>query len=236
MIFALQINDIRIIRKHNQRKTKSNILLLIHLPYDILLFAIPNISVRYTLFKLFRINRLLRYHDIYKYYSKYSDEVSLNIYMFELLYVAVNVILLLHSITCSIIFISTFFDFNMNIYVPQNMEEISFTDKVRLYITYLYMVVCYICKVGIDSHAPDGSVLILYTTLFIIFCPIIHTEVYGKDFRVVFKKNLLRKIYYDKISSLKHVMNKQEVSGQIVKKAFRYAKLLWFKQTGVLCP
>lgn len=207
-----------------------------HLPYDIILFAVPNKTLRFTLFKILRMNRLLRYRDIYQSYKNHNDRVSLNIYITEMLYMGTTTFLLFHTLTCSIIFVSTFFELNMTIYIPSNLQELSKMDKVHLYITYFYMVTTSISKVGIDSHAPDGPELILYTIAFIFLCPFIHTEIYAKDFMLIFKKTFLRKIFYDKVNSLQFYFNKQEVSGQIVSKTFRYLNLLWIKYTGTLRP
>lgn len=209
---------------------------LIHLPYDMLLYLIPPNPYMLHLFKLLRVNRVLRYADIYRYYQEHNDRVNLNTYLAEVMHLTVLMMMLLHTLTCTIIFISTFFEDNMSVHVPTDFTKITTKNKVELYITYFYMIVSSICRVGINSHSPDGPFLITYTIMFLIICPILYTHVYAKDFVVIFKRNFLRKVFYDKLQALQFLFHKQEISGQIEQKTFRYIQLMWYKHSGVLRP
>lgn len=150
--------------------------------------------------------------------------------------IMVYLLLLTHMITCVIIFVSQFFEENLSVHIPTNLSSKNYREKIEIYITSFYLVLCCFMRVGLDSHTPDGALLILLIVIIAMFSPITFIFVLVENFALMFRKNFLRKIYFDKLNRLAFTLKKQDVSGAIVTKAVRYAQLLWLEHEGVLRP
>lgn len=228
------IAEIKRQRKKDKGRYVRNILAC--LPLDLWIYLTPfKRNLKERLFKVFRINRLMRVEELNIFYAKELSEISRDPLLLEMSVTYIGTYLSITAIACSVIAVSTWSEKHMGITI-NDLHNVPGAKKFKLLIAYMYVSFNMIARMSDDGDFPVNHTVTIILTVIMCLIPVLTTWVLIQSATITFNVNFLKAQFRKYTDLAMYFLEREEISEIVVKKAARYINVLWLKHQGILMP
>lgn len=206
------------------------------LPLDLWIYPVPFDRLqKEVLFKIFRLNRLLRLETLIVHLKMESDDIKHDPLLLDMNFSSMMILLFIHTLACLLLWYAHFFHDTIS-YNVKHVNHMTFIAKAELFLKWYYMIFTMISRIAQDIYFPLRYEFLLFFIIFMSIAPIVITWIILKSAQICLQICHTKVLFRNKVAMLIFFMDRQNVSKYIMLKTQRYFNMLWIKHEGVIIP